>query len=158
MKPRSQYSKTTIDPRAWVGYNLGRSLRSPGAYKIMVPSVGRIVTTSDAYFMEGTFPCRPRGERKDELHDAPTSPPRGDDQPPGVPEVTGSSVAPAAARAENDGDDDRAAWVDANFDPDDENGREFSIADLGHDDESQLGRAGQLAGAASEFDAPRGAA
>ena len=156
VKPRSQYSKTTIDPRAWVGYNLGRSLRSPGAYKIMVPSVGRIVTTSDAYFMEGTFPCRPRGERKDELHDAPTSPPRGDDQPPGVPEVTGSSVAPAAARAENDGDDDRAAWVDANFDPDDENGREFSIADLGHDDESQLGRAGQLAGAASEFDAATG--
>ena len=87
VKPREQYSKTTIDPRAWVGINLGRSARSPGAYKIFVPSAGRIVVTSDAYFMEGFFPMRPKGEQHDELA-APPTVPDGDDaaaQPPGPP-------------------------------------------------------------------------
>ena len=86
VKPREQYSKTTIDPRAWVGINLGRSARSPGAYKIFVPSAGRIVVTSDAYFMEGFFPMRPKGEQHDELAAPPTVP--DDDaaaQPPGPP-------------------------------------------------------------------------
>eukprot|EP00965_Chrysotila_dentata_P075784 2503878-Pleurochrysis_carterae.AAC.1 len=31
VKPRSAYSKTRMDPQAWVGMNLGRSVRSPGA-------------------------------------------------------------------------------------------------------------------------------
>ena len=86
VKPRSQYSKTTIDPRAWVGVNLGRSARSPGAYEIYVPGTGRIVTTSDVYFQESLFPCRPRGQQTDDSapnmpsHAAPDSA-----QPPGVP-------------------------------------------------------------------------
>ena len=86
VKPRDQYSKTTIDPRAWVGVNLGRSSRSPGAYKIYVPSAGRVVITSDAYFMEGLFPMRPRGEQHDELTDHPTVPEAvPEPQPPGPP-------------------------------------------------------------------------
>ena len=72
VKPREQYSKTTIDPRAWVGYNLGRSARSPGAYEVYVPTAGRVVTTSEVYFQESLFPCRPRGEQLDET--APDSP------------------------------------------------------------------------------------
>eukprot|EP00965_Chrysotila_dentata_P067644 2238541-Pleurochrysis_carterae.AAC.1 len=38
VKPRNAYSKTRIEPRAWVGINLGRSLTTPGAYNIYVPS------------------------------------------------------------------------------------------------------------------------
>eukprot|EP00965_Chrysotila_dentata_P110890 3664782-Pleurochrysis_carterae.AAC.1 len=34
VKPRQSFSKTHMDPRAWVGMNLGRSVRSPGAYNI----------------------------------------------------------------------------------------------------------------------------
>eukprot|EP00965_Chrysotila_dentata_P037459 1245929-Pleurochrysis_carterae.AAC.4 len=29
--PREAYSKTRIEPRAWVGMNVGRSLTTPGA-------------------------------------------------------------------------------------------------------------------------------
>eukprot|EP00965_Chrysotila_dentata_P038678 1284519-Pleurochrysis_carterae.AAC.1 len=41
-----------MEPRAWVGMNLGRSVRSPGAYNVWVPSSGRIVVSSDVYFDE----------------------------------------------------------------------------------------------------------
>ena len=87
VKPRDQYSKTTIDPRAWVGVNIGRSARSPGAYKIYVPSARRIVVTSEAYFMESFYPLRPRGEQHDDIGDQPTVPDTASDaqQPPGPP-------------------------------------------------------------------------
>eukprot|EP00965_Chrysotila_dentata_P124229 4106615-Pleurochrysis_carterae.AAC.1 len=52
VKPREAYSKTRIEPRAWVGINLGRSLSTPGAYSVYVPSVPRIVLTSEVYFDE----------------------------------------------------------------------------------------------------------
>ena len=55
VKPRSQYSKTAIDPRAWVGVNLGRSPSTPGAYSIWLPGEGRVALTSDVYFMGRTF-------------------------------------------------------------------------------------------------------
>eukprot|EP00965_Chrysotila_dentata_P129949 4295654-Pleurochrysis_carterae.AAC.1 len=38
VKPRKAYSKTRIEPRAWVGMNLGRSLTTPGAYNVYVPT------------------------------------------------------------------------------------------------------------------------
>eukprot|EP00965_Chrysotila_dentata_P118870 3930895-Pleurochrysis_carterae.AAC.1 len=41
VKPRPAFSKTRMEPRAWVGINLGRSLLSPGAYHIWVPAVPR---------------------------------------------------------------------------------------------------------------------
>eukprot|EP00965_Chrysotila_dentata_P075143 2482232-Pleurochrysis_carterae.AAC.1 len=47
VKPRPSFSKTCMEPRAWVDINLGRSLISPGAYHVWVPSVPRTVTTSD---------------------------------------------------------------------------------------------------------------
>eukprot|EP00965_Chrysotila_dentata_P005360 176570-Pleurochrysis_carterae.AAC.1 len=34
VKPRPSFSKTRMEPRAWMGMNLGRSLLSPGAYHI----------------------------------------------------------------------------------------------------------------------------
>eukprot|EP00965_Chrysotila_dentata_P085501 2820495-Pleurochrysis_carterae.AAC.1 len=59
VKPRPEYSKTRIEPRAWVGINLGRSRLSPGAYDVWVPAAGKVVTTSDVYFDEQSFPWRP---------------------------------------------------------------------------------------------------
>ena len=145
VKPRSQYSKTTIDPRAWVGYNLGRSVTSPGAYKIYVPTTGRIVVTSDAYFMEGTFPCRPRGEQRDELPEMPTSPPPPDGQPPGVPNAFATpepdarslTVPPSSAQV-----------TDSDPAPDTE---DPSLASLG-----DAGRAATMGSVAAEFDASTG--
>eukprot|EP00965_Chrysotila_dentata_P091500 3021302-Pleurochrysis_carterae.AAC.1 len=48
-----------MDSRAWVGMNLGRSWLSPGAYNVWVPSASKVVTTSDVYFNELSFPWRP---------------------------------------------------------------------------------------------------
>eukprot|EP00965_Chrysotila_dentata_P077819 2567213-Pleurochrysis_carterae.AAC.1 len=45
-----------MDARAWVGVNLGRSVRSPGAYNIWVPSANCTVITSDVYFDKLLFP------------------------------------------------------------------------------------------------------
>eukprot|EP00965_Chrysotila_dentata_P048919 1623235-Pleurochrysis_carterae.AAC.1 len=59
VKPRPAYSKARMDTRAWVGINLGRSWQSPGAYNVWVPSTGKVVTTSDVYFNETSFPWRP---------------------------------------------------------------------------------------------------
>eukprot|EP00965_Chrysotila_dentata_P051036 1692139-Pleurochrysis_carterae.AAC.1 len=47
VKPRQAYSKTRMEPRAWVGINLGRSLTTPGAYNVWVPSIPRVVLTSE---------------------------------------------------------------------------------------------------------------
>eukprot|EP00965_Chrysotila_dentata_P004516 146993-Pleurochrysis_carterae.AAC.1 len=73
-----------MEPRAWVGINLGRSLTSPGAYNIYVPSVPRVVLTSEVYFDEITYPWR--------SDSPPHAPPiaavpadTGSDQPPGLP-------------------------------------------------------------------------
>eukprot|EP00965_Chrysotila_dentata_P085544 2821664-Pleurochrysis_carterae.AAC.3 len=40
------YSKTRMKPRVWVGVNLRRSVPTPGAYHVCVPSAGCIVVTS----------------------------------------------------------------------------------------------------------------
>eukprot|EP00965_Chrysotila_dentata_P118572 3920246-Pleurochrysis_carterae.AAC.1 len=55
VKPRPAYSKTRIEPRAWVGINLSRSLTTPGAYNIYVPSVPRVVLTSEVYFDKNSY-------------------------------------------------------------------------------------------------------
>eukprot|EP00965_Chrysotila_dentata_P050536 1674774-Pleurochrysis_carterae.AAC.1 len=71
-----------MESRAWVGINLGRSVRSPGAYQIWVPSSNRVVITSDAYFDERLFSWRPAHS---------TTPARAEHadadaaQPPGLP-------------------------------------------------------------------------
>eukprot|EP00965_Chrysotila_dentata_P060230 1997045-Pleurochrysis_carterae.AAC.1 len=56
VKPRMAYSKSAMDARAWVGVNLRRSVRSPGAYNIWVPSANRTVITSDVSSMNYSSP------------------------------------------------------------------------------------------------------
>eukprot|EP00965_Chrysotila_dentata_P168881 5576620-Pleurochrysis_carterae.AAC.1 len=55
VKPKATLSKTRMEPRAWVGVNLGRNASSPGAFNVFVPGL-RIVVTSDVYFDETSFP------------------------------------------------------------------------------------------------------
>lgn len=81
-KPRERYSKTQMEPQAWVGVNLGRSVRSPGAYQVWVPSTGRTVVASDVYFMEHIYPCRPKKDQVDDVTALlPVQPPEPDDPP-----------------------------------------------------------------------------
>eukprot|EP00965_Chrysotila_dentata_P006758 221205-Pleurochrysis_carterae.AAC.1 len=83
VKPRGAYSKTRLETRAWVGLNLGRSANIAGAYYIWVPSERRVVTTSEAYFSETSFPWRPTVAAP---KPTPAQPSDGDaDQPPGLP-------------------------------------------------------------------------
>eukprot|EP00965_Chrysotila_dentata_P181884 6004752-Pleurochrysis_carterae.AAC.2 len=56
VKPRHAYSKTRTETRAWVGANLGRSISTPGAYSVWVPSEKKVVLTSEVYFSETSFP------------------------------------------------------------------------------------------------------
>ena len=92
VKPMSAVVKTTIDAHAWVGVNLGRSTLSPGSYLVWVPSIGRVVSSSEVYFTERFFPLRPAGEQF-VGPDLPSGiPPRS--QPPGVPPPAGTSAPP----------------------------------------------------------------
>ena len=86
-KPRPAYSKTRMEGRAWLGVNLGRSAEIPGAYHIWVPSIGRIVTTSDAYADETFMPWLPEGEQRVSAP-VPHAVTDSGDQPPGVPPTT----------------------------------------------------------------------
>ena len=88
VKPASAVVKTTIDAHAWVGVNVGRSTLSPGSYLVWVPSIGRVVSSSEVYFTERFFPLRPAGEQFIGP-DLPSGiPPRS--QPPGVPPPPGA--------------------------------------------------------------------
>ena len=93
VKPREAYSKTKIDTRAWVGYNLGRSAKTVGAYDIYVQSLQRIVTTSEVYFDETLMPLRAVGDQRVGAV-APTPPPVSDETaaPGGLPQVNEKKV------------------------------------------------------------------
>ena len=87
VKPRVAYSKTNIEPHAWSGMMLGRSLTSPGAYHVFVPSTGAIVCTSDVYVDETFMPWLPAGSRR--IGTPPAVAADADaDQPPGLPSAT----------------------------------------------------------------------
>ena len=88
VKPMSAVVKTTIDAHAWVGVNLGRSTLSPGSYLVWVPSIGRVVSSSEVYFTERFFPLRPTGEQFIGPELPSGIPPRS--QPPGVPPPAGA--------------------------------------------------------------------
>ena len=64
VKPRSFYSKTEIDARAWTGINLGANSSSPGAYNIWLPAEGKMLNSSDVLFDESLFPWRPKGDQR----------------------------------------------------------------------------------------------
>ena len=84
VKPRPAFSKTEIEPRAWVGINLGRASHTPGAYNIWLPRELKLVCTSEVFFDEGLMPWRPKGDQRigDPL---PSEATLDIDQPPGVP-------------------------------------------------------------------------
>eukprot|EP00965_Chrysotila_dentata_P059436 1972251-Pleurochrysis_carterae.AAC.1 len=64
--------------------NLGRSLTSPGAYSVFVPSVPRVVVTSEVYFDESTFPWKATAPTNTTpVASVPAD--SGADQPPGLP-------------------------------------------------------------------------
>jgi transposase InsO family protein len=92
VKPRVSYSKTRLEPRAWVGIHSGRARDMPAAYHIWVPSTNSFVTTSDVYFDETLFPWRPAGTSARDDH--PPAAPSNDDgtQPPGLPAAKDPSL------------------------------------------------------------------
>jgi hypothetical protein len=54
-----------------------------------VPSLSRVVTTSDAYFMESVFPLlKPENDHGDKVTPTPTAPAPDTSQPPGIPQVS----------------------------------------------------------------------
>eukprot|EP00965_Chrysotila_dentata_P119365 3946057-Pleurochrysis_carterae.AAC.1 len=87
VKPRVAFNKTRMEPRAWVGINLGRSFTSPGAYSVYVPSVLRVVLTSEVYFDENTYPWKPASSAQ-ATPVAAVPADTGADQPPGLPSTT----------------------------------------------------------------------
>lgn len=87
VKPDSQVNKRTLDPRSLAGINLGLSAKSPGVYYVWVPSSGRVVTTSDVYFLEHYFPCRKHGFWYDEDNaNVPTPASASTSDGPGIPD------------------------------------------------------------------------
>ena len=112
VKPSSMVAKTSIDMKAWDGINLGRSIKSPGGYDVWVPSLQRVVCTSDVYFAESWFPWRPNGDRL--VGDLPGAPPpsTGADQPPGIPSA-GAALPTVALGAPPDGSTVAGAVADA---------------------------------------------
>ncbi|MGZ0213958.1 MAG: hypothetical protein ACKVI4_15900, partial [Actinomycetales bacterium] len=102
VKPRSAFTKTNFDPRAWVGINLGRAQHTPGAYNVWVPPLSKVVCTSEVFFDEGHFPWRPRGDQRlgDPMPTAPPPPADSDSAPPAPPAPSsggGSTAATAAS-------------------------------------------------------------
>eukprot|EP00965_Chrysotila_dentata_P176455 5826471-Pleurochrysis_carterae.AAC.1 len=87
VKPRSAVLKTRMDPRAWVGVNLGLSAQSPGAYNIFVPGL-RVVVTSEVYFDETCFPWSNSPATPVSAAGVPPQPAMPS-QPPGLPDAAG---------------------------------------------------------------------
>jgi hypothetical protein len=83
IKPKDYVKKSSIDPHAWSGSNLGLSISSRGSYHVWVPSTGRVHTTSDVVFTGRYFLHRPKGNQ----HvgpDIPTDASPDASQPPGL--------------------------------------------------------------------------
>eukprot|EP00965_Chrysotila_dentata_P124183 4104130-Pleurochrysis_carterae.AAC.1 len=71
-----------METRAWVGANLGRSISTPGAYNVWVPSETKVVLTSEVYFSETSFPWKQASSPDSN----PAQPADGNaSQPPGLP-------------------------------------------------------------------------
>eukprot|EP00965_Chrysotila_dentata_P064120 2123041-Pleurochrysis_carterae.AAC.1 len=75
-----------MEPRAWIGINLGLSSQSPGAYHVFVPGL-RIVVTSDVYFDEACFPWSSVASSPISAAGIPPQP-AGTDQQHGLAEAT----------------------------------------------------------------------
>ena len=64
VRARRDVSKTDLDSHAWVGINLGKAPRQPGAYKVWLPQYSKLMVTSDVWFDETLMPWRPKGEQR----------------------------------------------------------------------------------------------
>eukprot|EP00965_Chrysotila_dentata_P189144 6173167-Pleurochrysis_carterae.AAC.4 len=108
VKPRIAFLKTRMEPRAWVGLNLGRSMRSPSSHNVWVPSSGRIVVSSDVYFDETLYPWRNASRESRALAQRAD----GDSQqPPGLPplsDIAADAALPAPRTLRNDGAEEHA--------------------------------------------------
>ena len=64
VKPRSSYHKSEVDRHGLVGINLGKAPTITSGYRIWVPSLGKIVSSSDVYFDRTLMPWREAGDRR----------------------------------------------------------------------------------------------
>ena len=92
VRPSPSVVKSEFMAHAQRGINLGRSSQSPGAYHVWVPRDGKVVTTSDVYFVETHRPWHDvRAEASARPPPAlPTAVPEGAPQPPGLLDVPAS--------------------------------------------------------------------
>ena len=108
VKPVGGFLKSTLEARAWTGYNLGRTNHTPGAYSIWLPNLQKVVCTSEVYFDEGLMPWRPKGDRRIGSP-LPSAPPEGSDSldatvrgvattAPGVATIPPTDAAPRVPR------------------------------------------------------------
>ena len=87
VRPSSQRSKTNLDSMAWEGMHLGRSTAQPGSYLVWIPTLSKVVSSSDVYMDECYMPWRKAGDRH--ISDPIPVPADGDaGQPPTLPAVT----------------------------------------------------------------------
>ena len=106
IRPSSQRSKTNLDSMAWEGIHLGRSTAQPGSYLIWIPSLSKVVSSSDVYMDECYMPWRKAGDRH--ISDPIPVPADGDaGQPPTLP---------AAALPEASSSPQPAGSISAEFD------------------------------------------
>ena len=71
---------------AWEGIHLGRSTSQPGAFHIWLPSLSKLVTSSEVYLEETYMPWRKPGDRQ--VSDPVPLPADGDaGQPPTLPDI-----------------------------------------------------------------------
>ena len=62
--PRHAYSKRDVQSHGITGINLGKAPTVTGAYRIWIPSLGKIATNSDVYFDPTFMPWRPKGDQR----------------------------------------------------------------------------------------------
>ena len=75
VKPPNAYTKSGFESRAWAGICLGRSCTISGAYNIWLPSLQKLIQTSEVYFDESLYPWRPSGDQRIGLPTPTAAPP-----------------------------------------------------------------------------------
>ena len=78
VKPPNAYTKSGFESRAWAGICLGRSTTVSGAYNIWLPSLQKLIQTSEVYFDESLYPWRAPGDQRIGLPTPTAAPPTDD--------------------------------------------------------------------------------
>ena len=63
-KPRHAIRKETVDYKTWVGINLGKAEKEPGAYVIWIPQHSKTIVSSNVWFDESLMPWRAKGDQR----------------------------------------------------------------------------------------------